>query len=489
MAPVSINPTNARPDKGESASSCAEPSVELLLVDDEDDFRETAAQYFQRRGHRVAAVASGKEAIESARQRQFDVAVIDVHMPEMDGIELLKKLRNEGDHLQILMLTGGATVDTAVASFKAGAIDYVTKPIRLSDLEALIRRAARTAGLERENARLREALHRQAPRNQMVGESPQIREVQRLIQRVSLSDKPILIEGESGTGKELVAQAIHRAGPLAECPLVVINCAALPEPLLESELFGHEKGAFTGAVTSKPGLFEVADGGTLFIDEIGELAGSLQAKLLRVLEDGVIRRVGSVKERRVNVRILAATNRDLDIEVREGRFREDLYYRINVLKITLPPLRERAGDVKLLTEHFLGPLWQLEPGVAQILDHYNWPGNVRQLSNALERTKLLADDDHVIRASNLPAEILRSVESTNQCCSPSKYGLASNATNHTGLGEDEVHFHPEDLAELNKRHVQETLERMGGNKAKTARALGINRRSLYRLIEKYGLDS
>jgi len=229
-----------------STHSDVGPGIELLLVDDETDFRESAAQYFRRRGHHVTAVPTGSAALQSLRQRQFDVAVIDVHMPEMDGVELLKRLRVEGDHLQVVMLTGGATVDTAVASMKAGAVDYVSKPIRLADLEAIIRKAARTGGLERENARLREVLQRQRPAGKILGASAAIREVLRLIERVAPSDKPVLIEGESGTGKELVAQAIHNASPQADRPLVVINCAALPEPLLESELFGHEKGGIHG---------------------------------------------------------------------------------------------------------------------------------------------------------------------------------------------------------------------------------------------------
>ena len=451
----------------ESVMPGSGPNIELLLVDDEDDFRDSAAQYFIRRGHSVTSVSSGREAIEATKQRQFDVAVIDVHMPEMDGVELLKKLRADGDHMQAVMLTGGATVPTAVASMKAGAVDYVTKPIRLAELESLIQRAARTAGLERENARLRQVIHRSRPHSKILGQSAQIHEVLRLIDRVASSDKPVLIEGESGTGKELVARAIHAAGPLAERPLVVINCAALPEHLLESELFGHEKGAFTGAVAAKPGLFEMADGGTLFIDEFGELAGSLQAKLLRVLEDGVIRRVGSVKERRVRVRILAATNRNLQDEVQQGNFREDLYYRINVLRIAIPPLRDRVGDIDILVDNFLGDGWQLEPGVREALRTYNWPGNVRQLANALERGKLLADDDRVIKLANLPNEIVRSSPTLAEAI------------------EDEEN--PNSLASLNKRHVQETLKRLSGNKAQTARALGINRRSLYRLIDKYGL--
>jgi transcriptional regulator with PAS, ATPase and Fis domain len=300
----------------------------------------------------------------------------------------------------------------------------------------------------------------------MIGESEPMLEVYRLIQRTAVADKPILIQGDSGTGKELVARALHEASPLADKPFVVINCAALPETLLESELFGHEKGAFTGAVSSKPGLFEVADGGTMFIDEIGELAGSLQAKLLRVLEDGSMRRIGSVKERRVRVRLLAATNRDMSEEVREGRFREDLFYRINVLTIMLPPLRERDGDIRLLVDHFAGPEWRVDDEVLRIFENYSWPGNVRQLQNAIERAKILAEDEW-IRAHNLPPEIVK--------------GAASSSVRELGANMD--------LDTLNKIHVEDTFKRMGGNKARTARALGIGRRTLYRLLEKYGIEA
>jgi transcriptional regulator with PAS, ATPase and Fis domain len=291
-------------------------------------------------------------------------------------------------------------------------------------------------------------------------------EVFRLIDRIGPSDKPVLVQGDSGTGKELVARALHEASPLADKPFVVINCAALPETLLESELFGHEKGAFTGAVSAKPGLFEVADGGTLFIDEIGELAGSLQAKLLRVLEDGLLRRIGSVKERRVRVRLIAATNRDMAEEVREGRFREDLFYRINVLTIFLPPLREREGDVQLLVDHFLGPEWRIDDEVLRIFERYSWPGNVRQLQNALERAKILAEDER-IHANNLPPEIVK--------------GATIAPVSQATAGAD--------LESVTKLHIEDTFRRMGGNKARTAKALGIGRRTLYRLLEKYGIDS
>jgi transcriptional regulator with PAS, ATPase and Fis domain len=277
-----------------------------------------------------------------------------------------------------------------------------------------------------------------------------------------MTDKPILIEGESGTGKELVARALHEASQLADKPLVVINCAALPETLLESELFGYEKGAFTGAVGTKPGLFEVADGGTLFIDEIGELALSLQAKLLRVLEDGTLRRIGSVKERKVNVRLLAATNRNLLKEVQNKRFREDLYYRINVLTVDLPPLRERTGDLEQLVHFFAGANWKIDSGVVPALKQYDWPGNVRQLQNAIDRAKILADDGR-IRVENLPPEIL----------DPGQLNSRFITAGDT------------DLFTYTRRHVLDTYHRHRGNKTRTARALRVSRRTLYRLLEKY----
>ncbi len=435
----------------------------LLLVDDEADFRDSAQQYFEKRGYRVVAVANGTNALLAIQSQQFDVAVVDVHMPEMDGVQLLERLRTEDDSLQVIMLTGGATIPTAVASIKAGAVDYVTKPIRLADLDRLIQKSARVSRLVRENHQLRSVIERSRPPSNIVGESTAIRKVLHLIERIAPSDKPVLIEGESGTGKELVARAIHASSPLASKPLVVINCAALPEALLESELFGHEKGAFTGAIASKLGLFEIADGGTLFIDEFGELAGALQAKLLRVLEDGSIRRVGSVKERRVRVRLIAATNKDLNEEVNDGKFREDLYYRINVLSIKLPPLRERQGDIAVLCEHFLGPEWRLDEPVRELFNAYDWPGNVRQLLNALERAKVLAGESGLVVLDDLPPEL----QSGERKMMPVVGGNA-------------------DLDSLNRAHVLTVLKQHHGNKAQTARALGISRRSLYRLLDKYG---
>jgi len=317
--------------------------------------------------------------------------------------------------------------------------------------------------LAKENQQLKAVLQRQSHPWEIVGRSKAIQEVFRLIERAGPTDKPILIQGESGVGKELVAKALHRASDRGEMPLVTINCAALPETLLESELFGHEKGAFTSAVAAKPGLFEVADGGTLFIDEIGELAGPLQAKLLRVLEDGMLRRLGSVKEHKVDVRILAASNRDLAKEVAAKRFREDLYYRINVLSLNVPPLRERTEDISLLVEHFAGDEWRFDDNLLATLKLYSWPGNVRQLQNALERAKILADDD-LLCVSNLPPEIIRACETPVEC---------GNST---------------DLDSINRQHIIDTLTRLDGNKARTARALGVSRRTLYRLLEKHSIE-
>ena len=303
----------------------------------------------------------------------------------------------------------------------------------------------------------------------MVGESEAMLGVFRLIERAGPTNKPILIQGESGTGKELVAQALYQASSVADKPMVIINCAALSEHLLESELFGHEKGSFTGAVAAKEGLFEIADGGTVFIDEIGEMPASLQAKMLRVLEDGSLRRVGSVKERKVNVRIISATNRDMQKEVAEGRFREDLFYRIDVLTLKMPPLRDRTGDIALLIKHFAGDEWDISVDALEAMLAYTWPGNVRQLINALERAKILADDD-IIHRKNLPSAIAESNTS----------GLKS--------AEDSATANVIDLDALQREHVIAVLQHNGGNKARSARALGVSRRTLYRLLDKHEIE-
>lgn len=443
--------------------SSAKPVLELLLVDDDSALRSDIASYFSRHGHRVEQAENGEQALDRLEQRAFDVLVVDLMMPGLSGLDVLKELQKRNAECEVVVLTGEATIESAVEAMKLGAREFLTKPISLKELDRLVRKAYETGRLRKENRQLKAALRYQQRSPQIVGESPQMQEMFRLIARVGPTDKPILIQGESGTGKELVARALHDASPLADQPLVVINCAALPETLLESELFGYEKGAFTGAVGMKQGLFEVADGGTMFIDEIGELALALQAKLLRVLEDGTLRRVGSVKERRVQVRLLAATNRDLLEEVKQKRFREDLFYRINVLTIHLSPLRQRSGDLALLVEHFAGSDWRLDPDVIPTLERYSWPGNVRQLQNAIDRAKILADDDR-IRVENLPPEIV------------------NTAHTRPSIATSDV-----DLDTLTREHVLDTYRRHGSNKARTARALGIGRRTLYRLLEKYSI--
>lgn len=440
--------------------------MRLLFVDDDAEFREMAAKWFDGRGHAVTAADSGEVALALADRVDFDVAVLDLRMPGISGIELLRRLKEDGCEAELLLLTGEGTIETAVEALKLGAYDYVLKPCRLNELERRCRAAWQTGRLRRENRGLRTLVSRGHPAPEILGDSAAMRDVFRLVAKAAPSDMPALIEGESGTGKELVARALHRASRRADRPLVTVNCAALPEQLLESEFFGHEKGAFTGAASAKPGLFEAADGGTLFIDEVGELAPSLQAKLLRALEDGSFRRVGSLKERRADVRVIAATNRNLAREVAEARFREDLYFRLNVLSVPLPPLRGRTGDVPLLIEALLGNEWQLAPEARAALEAFDWPGNVRQLKNALERAKVLADDG-VIRIGDLPGEVVAPADRRKaRAADPSA---------------------SDDLADLERAHVLQVLDREGGDKARAARALGVNRRSLYRMLERFGL--
>ncbi len=443
------------------------PKMDLLVVDDDAEFRETVVRRFLRRGYQVQEAVHGEQALQLAERRQFDVVLLDMVMPGLNGIQVLERMKASNPDCEVILLTGQGSVETAVQAMKLGAFDFLQKPFPLAELELLIEKAYDRRLLRKENTQLKAALHRAQPAPEMIGKSPAMQELFRLIERAGPTDKSILIQGESGSGKELVAMALHRASHRASKPLVVINCAALPENLLESELFGHEKGSFTGAIATKQGLFEVADGGTLLIDEIGELAAPLQAKLLRVLEDGSMRRVGSLKERRVDVRLLAATNRDMAQEVANKRFREDLYYRINVMSLTLPPLRERHGDVPLLVKKFLGDAWTIEPEAMKALEDYHWPGNVRQLINAIERAQIMADGG-CIRLHDLPPEV---TAIAGRVPTPVKHSVDSDA-----------------LSDRQRAHVMAVLERERGNKSHAARVLGVSRRSLYRLLEKYATE-
>ena len=442
--------------------------MDILLVEDDSDFRQNCAAWFTRKGHQIAEAGSAAEALDLCNRLLFHVAVLDMNLPGMSGLELLERLKSADNEAEILILTGQGTIDSAVQAMKLGASDYLTKPFPLPDLEHRCRMAFERGQMRRENQQLKAVLKRAQPRTHIVAQSKPMRDVLRLVERVGASDKPVLVLGESGTGKELVARALMEASPRADRPLVTVNCGALPEQLVESEFFGHEKGAFTGATAAKPGLFEIADGGTLFIDEIGELPLNLQPKLLRVLEDGWMRRVGSHRERRVNVRVISATNRDLAADVKAGRFREDLYFRINVMSIELPPLRERPGDARLLIDHFLGPGWEIEPEAREALERYRWPGNVRELRNTLERATVLAEN-RTITLDDLPTEI---AEAVGAAAPPPEAPTTDGSIS---------------LDAIERAHVVRVLEEHKGNKARAARALGIHRRKLYRLLERLGI--
>ena len=440
--------------------------IEILFVDDDVDFSEGCVRWFEKKGHRVSQTASGQDGIDQCSKHDFDAVILDWNLPGLSGIELVQRMRESNPDTEVIVLTGEGTINNAVESMRLGVFDFQTKPFAMGDLERRCIAAIERRKLRKENLQLREVITRNKKQPAaMIGTSEPMQRLGRLIDRVAPTDKAVLIQGESGTGKELVAQAIHAGSPRSSRPMVTINCAALPENLVESELFGHEKGSFTGATAMKPGLFEVADGSTLFIDEIGELPLALQPKLLRVLEDGSLRRIGSHKERRVDVRIVAATNREMKTDVEEGRFREDLYYRINVMALGLTPLRDRDGDIELLVNHFIGKDHELDDDARHALIVYTWPGNIRQLINTLERAKILADDGH-ITISDLPEELR----------DPAKQ---KTATPLPFVGS---------LITLERQHIAEVLQRENGNKSKAAKALGIERRKLYRMMEKHGID-
>ncbi|KAA5543736.1 sigma-54-dependent Fis family transcriptional regulator [Roseiconus nitratireducens] len=462
----------------------SQPPIKLLLVEDENDFRNTCARWMERKGHEVTAVAGGAEALEVCRNQSFDVAVFDINMPGMSGMELLQRVQQEKLEMEIIILTGQGTIESAVTAMQMGACDYLTKPCSLGDLEHHCILARDRGQLRRENQQLKAIISRSRPAVELIGSSPSMTQVVKMIHKVAPTDKPVLIQGESGTGKEVAARAIQQCSLLADRPFVTINCAALPEQLVESELFGHQKGSFTGATSDKPGLFEIADGGTLFIDEIGELPLSLQPKLLRVLEDGSMRRIGSHKERFVNVRIIAATNRQLAREVEAGNFREDLFYRINVLSLELPPLREREGDVDRLIDHFLPVPWHVEPQVREALNRYPWPGNVRQLINVIQRATILADGNDVT-LDDLPSEIADYAEGSTGTTAAVPVANVDAGDSTAAAPSCETVPSSLKLDDVAKSHVLHVLEMQKGNKAKAARVLGIHRRKLYRLLDRF----
>jgi DNA-binding NtrC family response regulator len=445
------------------------PSIRLLIVDDDEELRTPLARHFTRVGATVSVADCGEEGLALAERGPFDVALLDLHLPGIDGLALLGKLKAAQPELEALLLTAHSSVETAVQAMKGGAYDYITKPFRMAELEALVQKAFEKVQLVRRERQWVDQVRYESPRYRLVGSSSVMRKVVALIEKVSGTDATVLVRGESGTGKELVARAIHGNSPRRNRPLVTINCAALQETLLESELFGHEKGSFTGATQAKPGLVEMAEGGTLFIDEIGEMAGGLQAKMLRVLEDGHFRRVGSTADCHANVRVVAATNRRLEEEMRAGKFREDLYYRLNVITIHLPPLRDHRDDIPELVEHFLttrqigATRHRISPAALEALLQYEWPGNVRELANVIERAQILAEG-HLITPDDLPDSLV--------------VGGGASAVEDAG---------PQSLYQMQRQHILGVLREFRGNKVHAAKALGVSRRALYRLLDKYGL--
>lgn len=453
----------------------------LLVVDDERSIRDVLAQVLGYEGYEVAVASSGGEALAAFRARPFDLVLLDVKMQGIDGLDTLSQLRLQDPDARVVMISGHGTIATAVQSVKQGAFDFLEKPLDSDRLLVTVERALEHRRLASENVRLREGLARATDaRFAMVGDSDGLDKIRELVGRVAPTNARVLITGENGSGKELVARAIHEGSQRKRGPFVEVNCAAIPSELVESELFGHVKGSFTGAAGDQPGKFEVADGGTLFLDEIGDLALAAQAKILRALQEGVIVRVGDSRTIQVDVRVIAATNRDLAGEIAEGRFREDLYFRLNVMPVHVPPLRERLEDVPALVSHFVaalgsGPGMAPKPftgGALRRMQRRRWPGNVRELRNAVERLLILAVGAEVTEADVdlvLPAEVGPPVE-------PGKLAAEAGDSSFQQFREDAEHAFL--VARLREHHW---------NVAETARALGMPRSNLYNKIEKYGI--
>jgi len=446
-----------------------QPQASILIVDDELSVRDSLMHWFRKDGFRVATAASAELALQALKQGPFDIVLLDIKMPGMDGMELQTRIRATNPRIVVIMMTAFASVDTAVRALKQGAFDYVTKPIDPDELSHLVARALKERRLEEENTQLRETIDELSTADFVIGESPAMHKVMELIRQVAETNATVMIRGESGTGKELVARTIHANSPRRYFPIVPINCGALPDSLLESELFGHERGAFTGAQFRRKGRFEMADGGTLFLDEIGSISAKMQVDLLRVLETSEVMRLGGSRPVTVDFRVICATNEDLEKLVADGRFRQDLFYRINVFCITLPALRERRSDIPTLARHFMGKLaMQMDKRVSDIspeavakLLAYDWPGNVRELANAIERAMVVSRHD-AIRPGDLP------------------FILAEGQAAAAPAGDS--------LADVEKAHIEVILGRTRWNITQAADILQIDRATLYNKIKRYGLQ-
>ena len=442
--------------------------IKLLFVDDDKTFSKVMKKELTRMGYSVVCADCGEKAIDTFKKRNFEVIILDIKMPGIGGLNTLKGVKEIDSEVEVIMFTGRATIESAVESMKIGAYDYITKPCRLSELDILLKKAYEKRQISKENISLKRLVTSKERDKVMISQSDKMKPVFSLIDKVAVTDSTVIIQGESGTGKELVARDIHQKSKRNQYPFVAVNCAALHDTLLESELFGHVKGAFTGAHEARQGLFEVADKGTLFLDELGELPTNIQAKLLRVLESGEIRRLGDSKVIFVDTRIITATNKDLTSMVKRGSFREDLFFRINIVRISLPPLRDRHDDIPLLAQHFLKThkinMTQKKfcNDALECMKRYSWPGNIRELENFVENIIIVADDEK-IGVCDLPDEIRGYV--TND------YVLDADVS----------------LSDLEKQHIINTLSKMNGNKTRVADTLGISIKTLYNKLKLYNI--
>ena len=449
----------------------------LVVVDDEQGILDVVGRFARRAGYEVITCSGGREAIAQLQTNRADLVLVDLRMPDVGGLEVLRAIRETDPRCQAVLMTGYASVDTAVEAIKLGATDYLSKPLDVARLEQLLTSVRDEIERRRHVLSLESDVARRLEFCGMIGRGPIMQDLFGMIRRLAPHVRTALISGETGTGKELVARALHKLGPRRDKRFVTVNCSAVVETLFESELFGHVRGAFTGATDHKPGLFELADGGTLFLDEIGELPPSVQAKLLRVLELGEVHRVGSLDPRRVTVHVVAATNRDLRAEIAAGRFRSDLYYRLNIVEVRLPPLRDRREDIPYLTAAFVREtserlqksLLGLTAGAERLLATAAWDGNVRELRNVIERACILADGDFITDrelAVSMPALVMR----------PAAAGVAAPRQGDSDL-----------LVNVEREHIQRALARANGNKKAAARMLGLSRRALYRRLERLDL--
>jgi len=446
--------------------------VRVLVVDDDEITCNLLEEVLSKEGYAVHKALDGREAIERGEKQTYDVVLSDIKMIDVDGMEVLRAYRQRSPETIIIMMTAFGSIETAIRAIKEGAYDYVSKPFKLDEIKLTLQRALEQRRLVEENIHYRRELITKYKLENIVGRSPQMLQVYKTIARVAESRSTVLVTGESGTGKELIARAIHFNSPRAARPFVAVDCSSLAETLLESELFGHVRGAFTGAVTTKKGLFEEADRGTCFLDEIGDISLAMQAKLLRVLQEHEIKRVGGTETIKIDVRIVAATNQNLEALVTEKKFREDLFYRLNVVSVHLPSLRERPEDVPLLADHFLGkyasqnnkPISRISPEAMDLLLRHRWPGNVRELENVIERAATLSSTNLI-----LPEDLPRRLQ-----MEPAQMSLSSLPSRMP-------------LSELEKLYIQKVLEETGGNKKKAADILGIDRRTLYRMATRLGL--